>query len=112
MKGEDDMTELNLEAIKARYKAATPGPWYPSTNFYSSVPTTIVYKDLNQRRQTLAYGFLSDADQEFIASAREDVPMLVAEVERLYTASMKESDKVLELLRRIIDCEKSKVYPE
>ena len=106
------MSKLDLEAIKTRCEAATPGPWYPSTNFYSSVPTTIVYKDLNQRRQTLAYGFLSGADQKFIAHARADVPALVTEVEKLYAALMKESDKVLELLRRIIDCEKSRVYPE
>lgn len=106
------MTKLDLEAIKARCEAATPGPWNVAIGNFSD-DVSVVYvgspgpKGSDQERYNL-----SKDDQKFVAHARADVPALVAEVEKLYAALMKESDKVLELLRRIIDCEKSRVYPE
>ena len=106
------MTKLDLEAIKTRCEKATPGPWNVAIGNFSD-DVSVVYvgspgpKGSDQERYNLSKG-----DQKFIAHARADVPALVTEVEKLYAALMKESDKVLELLRRIIDCEKSKVYPE
>ena len=85
---------LDLEAIKARAAAATEGPWEwddPTISQHWSRPApwaTVV--DDEVRCGGYCYGGSSDpiksaADGEFIAHAREDVPALVAEVERLRT---------------------------
>ena len=72
---------MNLDEIKARCEAATEGPW--------------TWQDLilRQERQygamivELGSGVLAaEVNCDFIAHAREDVPGLVAEVERLRTA--------------------------
>lgn len=85
---------LNLGAIEARAKAATPGPWTnPWTcvgtarkdGFYTDAVDTDAWvcvpeyydgNNLKVRKQ----------DAAFIAAAREDVPALVAEVRRLCEA--------------------------
>jgi len=54
---------INLETIKARCEAATPGPWKVQGN---KVFTT-----------------RSDPDAELAAHAREDIPRLIAEIEQL-----------------------------
>ncbi|GAA2485103.1 hypothetical protein GCM10010406_21700 [Streptomyces thermolineatus] len=90
------MSDRNTEAerldqTRARAEAATPGPWG-------------TYRDLNgaytiqARVRTTAHGMVTDgavaeiladsddqgySDAQFIAEAREDVPFLLAEVERL-----------------------------
>lgn len=71
------MASEKLAAIKARVAAATPAPWgiYHSLNgwHYTKPGPEPVLTSYDQTK----------ADVEFIAAAREDVPMLVAEVERL-----------------------------
>lgn len=79
-----DAEPVNLAAIEARAKAATPGPWQ---EFYGSrfdgkqrfyvgqVGPTVSVNDITGDG-------LPRADAEFIAHAREDVPALVAEVKR------------------------------
>ena len=87
-----DAASLDLDAIKARAAAATEGPWEwddPTISQHWSRPApwaTVVDDDV--RCGGYCYGGSSDpiksaADGEFIAHAREDVPALVAEVERL-----------------------------
>lgn len=65
---------LDLAAIRARTEAATAGPWEADG----------VEGNLNAPGIRVAE-FLSwpEADAQFIAHAREDVPALLAEVERL-----------------------------
>lgn len=79
---------LDLEAIKARADAATPGEW-------SAQDTDLdVHTEDSRSLIHLAEVLLSDedtranhpqavADAEFIAHAREDIPALLAEVHRL-----------------------------
>lgn len=63
--------DLDLDAIKARYEAATEGPWDRcNTSVDASGPGRIA-------------AHVDQPDAEFIAYARTDVPALVAEVERL-----------------------------
>ena len=68
------MDEEQLSAIIERVSKAAPGPWYFSkygNNIVDGVSDEIIK------------GFVNKVDAIFIASAREDVPELVAEVERL-----------------------------
>jgi hypothetical protein len=64
------MTEDELQAIEARAIAATPGPWVPS----ESGRGILKPEDASTQHESL--------DWNFIASARTDVPALVAEVRR------------------------------
>lgn len=82
------MTNIDLDAIRARAEAATRGPWEWDLG-----------EDGKPRRARAALlsfsdhifwcsalGWPTDADAEFISHARTDVPALIAEVERLRTA--------------------------
>lgn len=76
------MTEEQLQAISARVNKATPGKWgavpiYGEDEFY-------VYGD--NMNEGVASEVYEKEDAEFIAHAREDVPALLAEVERLREA--------------------------
>lgn len=66
------MTDLDLEAIRARCDAATPGPWHVEGGRAVWTPGDMHIGD--QRKAE---------DANFIAQGRQDVPALVAEVERL-----------------------------
>ena len=67
---------LDLDPIKKRVAAATPGPWAFDS------PTTHIVHDLDG--QVLDLGaMLMQEDAEFVMHARQDIPALVAEVERL-----------------------------
>lgn len=87
-----DAASLDLEAIKARAAAATEGPWEwddPTIGQHWSRPkpwTEVVNADV--ACGGYCYGgssspIKSDVDGQFIAHAREDIPALVDEVERL-----------------------------
>jgi hypothetical protein len=66
------MTEDKLKEIRARCEAATPGPWGVRIDKDSLFPV-----------QYSGWVGYENADAEFIANAREDIPMLLAEIERL-----------------------------
>ena len=73
------MTRPDLDAIRARCDAATPGPWtYDETGYVDiGVP----------RSRSIAIGIEVDAtaksDGDFIAHARTDIPALLAYIEEL-----------------------------
>lgn len=102
---------LDLEAIKARAAAATEGPWEwgnPTIGQHWSRPepwAEVVNADV--ACGSYCYGgsvrpIESDADGQFIAHAREDIPALVAEVDEL----RRRLDAVLKL-HHAVDCEPS-----
>ena len=81
---------IDLTAIEARAKAATPGPWWTRPDY--GCDNACVYWNSDRpdvingsTESTLIYdeGGHSVADAEFIAHAREDIPALIAEVRRL-----------------------------
>lgn len=117
---------IDLDAIKARCAAATPGPWEAGDRYHlqgashcgclpaqgplvwegvTNINGTRMKAHLHRRDEpwwpygitarvkdgayeavlieTEEYGTMRQADLEFVAHAREDVPALVAEVERL-----------------------------
>ena len=82
-----------LEEVKARYEAATEGPWRGVENADYVPPV----KGLEKHRQFLLdgvspgkqdhiasiYSFRTEEDSAFIAHSREDMPWLVELVERM-----------------------------
>jgi len=78
---ESDLTERELDLMERRSQAASPGPWI----------SFVVGRDLEAGLNCIEVGYCAlmevlggtEADQDFIASAREDVPRLVKEVRRL-----------------------------
>lgn len=104
MANNEPMTAERRAAIKAREGKATPGPWV--ANEYAS-GVDLGYKPDHER--TWGYGcdnsFVCDlndgeyheycsqdeqrANAEFIAAARQDIPDLLAEVERLWAENLR-----------------------
>lgn len=69
---------LNLDEIKKRAEAATPGPWAAHERAHKN--------EWALRGPATSARTLVREDATFIAHARQDVPALVAEVERLREA--------------------------
>lgn len=69
---------VDLEPIKARCEAATPGPWFCDGDMDS------VWSDAHPHGHVVTDP--EGQDGPFIAHARTDVPALVAEVELLRAA--------------------------
>ncbi len=89
-------TELDLDAIEALANYATPGPW--TNDCYGRIVSPTIHVVRGQG------GCKIYADAEFIATARDAVPALVAEVRRLraaldarpiYTMDISHKDMVL-----------------
>jgi hypothetical protein len=74
--------KADLEAIRARWARATPGPW----RSYVERRDQISGSDFIMTGGADIYlsGATTD-DQDFIASAYQDIPKLLAEIERLKT---------------------------
>ena len=76
----------NLQQWRALADAATPGPWSAETGHgetgpnYIDSPSGVVAYVYDSYRGTLPN---AEADAAFIAAAREAVPALLAEVDRL-----------------------------
>jgi hypothetical protein len=80
---------MNLDEIRARAEAATEGPWYHGGD-------TRVSQQMFEPHELIVSptypiiefqsGEQGVADAEFAAHAREDIPALLAEVERLRSA--------------------------
>ena len=84
------MSELDLDAIRARADAATAGPWklwgmsvLADPVGDSNLDTAI---DVARTSYRNANGHPRTNDADFIAAARTDVPALITEVERLRAA--------------------------
>lgn len=103
---------IDLDAIKARANAASAGPWKLVTDFcdcggdfncshgespYALRLPTHVVRDADRpctpgdsldvcRHNASDFGDLTMADAEFLAHARQDIPELIAEVQRLREA--------------------------
>jgi hypothetical protein len=74
------MNEEQLQAIEARCNAATSGPWMEvaeSGEWWITGPESEDYV------MTTNAGDIQQADVDFIANARADVPALIAEVRQL-----------------------------
>lgn len=81
------MTELDLDAIRARCDAATDGPW--TAEYSEAQGNCVLPHDAESTREAVAVTrlFHQQADADFIAHARTDVPELIDEIERLQEAA-------------------------
>lgn len=82
MSTNEPMTQEQLDAIRERTEKATEGPWDVEGPAYCGPLDTLVVYPVEDGG-ALAYVQPSWEDAEFIAHARQDVPALLAEVERL-----------------------------
>lgn len=92
------MSAIDLDAIRARCDKATAGPWWASDPLSVEADSAYaVCRDTGEARAEIVVITLGDCDQgldisrtdreadsEFIAAARQDVPALLAEVARLH----------------------------
>ncbi len=83
---------INLEEIKNRYQATTIAPWVASiegrdheSGSHFIMTGIAVGEDIKQakRGEDFEIHGATIADLDFIAHARQDIPVLVEEVERL-----------------------------
>lgn len=72
---------LNLDAIRGRATAATPGPWVTGDRIGLEAWQAVLSP--TGRMVGLDWEQGGEADAVFIANAREDVPALLSEVDRL-----------------------------
>ena len=87
-----------LEEIRQRAEAATPGPWKTVTHEeYSTVDVD------EQGGENIAMVGSAIADADFIANAREDIPHLLSEVDRLNALHKREIIITGEYAQRVID---------
>jgi len=110
-----ELTEERLAAIAARADAATPGPWARTTMCHCDDPddcydhwdvsVPVAGYDPPSGRVSRARSVAGnihghrEADAIFIAHAREDIPALLAEIERLRA----ERDDLREALQAVVD---------
>jgi len=83
------MTKDELNIIRARCDAATPGPWITCSCDDDSFWGATVFAEQEGHDDEYIANFSRDqiADAEFIAHARADVPALLAEIDRLDAAT-------------------------
>lgn len=79
------MTDLELKEIQLRCNAATRAPWvsYVEGRDHTSGSDFIMTGEGENRGEDIELTGATVADQDFIAHARQDVPRLLAEIQRL-----------------------------
>jgi hypothetical protein len=100
----EGMTQEQVDEIKARVDAATPGPWLSrtSSNWVDGKRTTTEYFVMREDDDVAVCADCvdpntskpSEANADFIAYAREDIPALLAEVERLQAENARLRDRL------------------
>ena len=75
----EPLSPERLAEIAARAEAAAPGPWF----LHDDWPGRVFSESQFNHHVARVTGSNPEANERFIAHAREDVPALVAEVERL-----------------------------
>lgn len=80
---ETDLDVLRIAAIEARLNASTGGPWKAMLEGRDHSSGSSCVKTISG---AIDFDGATDADIEFIANARQDVPYLVAELLRFATS--------------------------
>lgn len=74
------MTEAELEAIQVRCERATGGPW---VSFVEGRDHTSGCDFIQTDGEDITLSGATVDDQDFIAAARQDIPVLIEEIYRL-----------------------------
>lgn len=76
------LTDFELDEIEARCNSASPGPWqsYIEGRDHESGCSFIMTGTSESRGPDIELSGATAADQDFIASSRQDVPNLVREI--------------------------------
>lgn len=79
------LSESDLAEIRGRCDQATPGPWvsYVEGRDHTSGSSFIMTGTAETQSQDIELSGATVADQDFVANARQDVPRLIEEIERL-----------------------------
>ena len=79
------MTSAELEAIRGRCDAATPGPWksFVEGRDHTSGDSFIMTGSAEKRGNDIELLGTTAEDPDFIAHVRQDVSRLIEEIERL-----------------------------
>jgi hypothetical protein len=79
------MNDKQLQEIEKRCNAATPGPWvsYVEGRDHVSGSNFIMTGTKEARGEDIELTGATVADQDFIAHARQDIPQLLEEIQRL-----------------------------
>ena len=101
------MTSTQLDAIRTRTKNASDGPWsvrripnsFPSQAGDRYTHPCVRGFRVPRRIYDLAWQQV-EADAEFIANARNDIPTLIEEVDQMRTTLQECQKAIAELLRR------------
>jgi hypothetical protein len=85
MKSGHRLEDEELEAIRQRFEKATPGPWrsFVEGRDHTSGSSFIKTGNDGRRGNDIELSGATVADQDFIAHARQDIPLLLAEIARL-----------------------------
>ena len=78
------LSEQYLDEVKKRCDAATPAPWQSlveGRDFLGG--DSLIVRGPNRSEEDLYLSGGSIADQDFVAHARQDIPLLLGEIERL-----------------------------
>jgi beta-galactosidase GanA len=93
------MDEKELQAIRARAEAATSGPW-ERVGYDNDPYLSCTWRIAGPTYYNLAVN-ANKADAEFIAAARQDIPRLLDEVERLRSVLEREREAANNLLSKL-----------
>ena len=74
------VTDEYLQGVENRARAATPGPWI---SFVEGRDHTSGSSFVRTQAEDIEFSGATAADQDFIANARQDIPLLIAEIRRL-----------------------------
>lgn len=78
------LSKKYIEEVILRYEAATPGPWIDFLEGRDHMSgESFIARGRNRSEKDLYLIGGTDADIEFIAHARQDIPKLLDEIERL-----------------------------
>jgi hypothetical protein len=79
------MNEETLKEIEERCNQAQSGPWksYIEGRDHESGSSFIMVGEGDNRKEDIELSGATDADQDFIAHARQDIPLLMEEIKRL-----------------------------
>jgi hypothetical protein len=78
------LSKAYLEEVRQRCEAATPGPWVSYVEGRDHLGgDSVIVRGTDGTDEGLYLTHATVADQDFIAHARQDIPTLLDEIERL-----------------------------